>query len=143
MIVVVAALKGGVGKTTTSVYLSAVAVTGKRTVTLVDADPQASGADWIEHAADEVLESVDVVEAPTERLLTKVLEKVDADDVAVVDTPPGPRAAPRQGARAGRRRRHSHPGRWCGDRPGRGGARHGAEAVAGRAGHRVGPHLHP
>jgi chromosome partitioning protein len=89
VIVVVAALKGGVGKTTTSVYLSAVAVTGKRIVTLVDADPQASAADWIEHAADEVLESVEVVEAPTERLLSKTLDRVEGDDIAVVDTPPG------------------------------------------------------
>jgi len=89
VIVVVAALKGGVGKTTTSVYLSAVAASGNRAVTLVDADPQASASDWIEHAADDVLESVDVVEAPTERLLTKTLERIDADDVAVVDTPPG------------------------------------------------------
>ena len=89
MIVVVAALKGGVGKTTTSVYLSAVAVSGKRSVSLVDADPQASAADWLEHAADEVFESIDVVEAPTERLLGKVLDRVDGDDVALVDTPPG------------------------------------------------------
>jgi chromosome partitioning protein len=89
VILVVAALKGGVGKTTTSVYLSAVAVSGKRTVTLVDSDPQASAADWVEHAADELLESVDVVEAPTERLLTKTLERVDSDDIAIVDTPPG------------------------------------------------------
>ena len=89
MIVVVAALKGGVGKTTTSVYLSAVAAAGKASVTLVDSDPQASAADWVEHAADEVFESIDVVEAPTERLLSKVLDRVDTDDVAVVDTPPG------------------------------------------------------
>ncbi len=89
MIVVVAALKGGVGKTTTSVYLSAVAVAGNRTVTLVDSDPQASAADWVEHAADEVLESIEVVEAPTERLLAKTLDRVDAEDIALVDTPPG------------------------------------------------------
>jgi chromosome partitioning protein len=89
MIVVVAALKGGVGKTTTSVYLSAVAASNKRSVTLVDADPQASSSDWVENAADEVLEQVTLVEAPTERMLTKALDRVDADDVAVVDTPPG------------------------------------------------------
>jgi chromosome partitioning protein len=90
VIVVVAALKGGVGKTTTAVYLSAVGVNGKRSVTLVDADPQGSAADWIEHAADAVLESVEVVEAPTERLLTRTLERIDdQDDVAIVDTPPG------------------------------------------------------
>ena len=89
MIVVVAALKGGVGKTTTSVYLSALAGPEKRSVTLVDADPQASAADWVEHAADAVFEALTVVEAPTERLLTKVLDKIEADAVAVVDTPPG------------------------------------------------------
>ncbi len=89
MIVVVAALKGGVGKTTTAVYLSAVAGGGKRPVTLVDSDPQGSAADWVEHAADDVFESIDVIEAPTERLLVRTLDRVEADDVAVVDTPPG------------------------------------------------------
>ena len=89
MIVVVAALKGGVGKTTTSVYLAAVAGAGKRSVMLIDADPQGSAADWVEHGADEVFETLTVVEAPTERLLTKVLDTIDDDAVAVVDTPPG------------------------------------------------------
>jgi chromosome partitioning protein len=89
VIVVVAALKGGVGKTTTSVYLSALADPEKRSVTLVDADPQASAADWVDHAADAAFEALSVVEAPTERLLTKVLDKIDDDAVAVVDTPPG------------------------------------------------------
>jgi chromosome partitioning protein len=89
MIIVVAALKGGVGKTTTSVYLSALAAAGRRTTTLVDADPQASAADWLEHSGDENLEPVELVEAPTERLLTKALDRIDGDTVAVIDTPPG------------------------------------------------------
>lgn len=89
MIVVVAALKGGVGKTTTSVYLSAVAAATRRSVTLVDADPQASAADWIESAGDEHLEHVQLVEAPTDRLLTKALDRFERDEVAVVDTAPG------------------------------------------------------
>jgi chromosome partitioning protein len=89
VIVVVAALKGGVGKTTTSVYLAALAGPEKRAVTLVDADPQGSAADWVEHAADEPLQALDVVEAPTERLLTRSLDRIGTDDVAVVDTPPG------------------------------------------------------
>ncbi|MDQ1429749.1 MAG: chromosome partitioning protein [Actinomycetota bacterium] len=89
MIVVVAALKGGVGKTTTSVYLSALAGPEKRSVTLVDADPQASAADWVEHGADAAFEALGVVEAPTERLLTKVLDQIEDDAVAIVDTPPG------------------------------------------------------
>jgi chromosome partitioning protein len=89
VIAVVAALKGGVGKTTTSVYLAAAASGGKRPVTLVDADPQASSADWLEIAEDEQLATVSLVEAPTDRMLIKTLEKLDEHDTAVVDTPPG------------------------------------------------------
>jgi chromosome partitioning protein len=91
VILVSAAIKGGVGKTTTSVYLAAVAVDGDRSVTLVDADPQASAAEWVEEATDAPLQRLTVVEAPTERLLAKALDKVKPDDVVVVDTPPGHR----------------------------------------------------
>jgi chromosome partitioning protein len=89
MKVVVAALKGGVGKTTTSVYLSAIAASNRREATLIDADPQASAADWIETSEDEAFERVTLVEAPTDRMLIKALGKLDADETAVVDTPPG------------------------------------------------------
>jgi len=89
VIVVVAGLKGGVGKTTTSVYLAALAGGGRRPVTLVDADPQASAAEWAEASDDERLQRLTVVEAPTERLLARALGRLDADEVAVVDTPPG------------------------------------------------------
>ena len=88
MIIVVAALKGGVGKTTTSVYLSALA-SARRPALLVDADPQASAADWVENAPDDTFERVTLVEAPTDRLLLKALDRLDAEEVAVVDTPPG------------------------------------------------------
>jgi chromosome partitioning protein len=89
VIVVVAALKGGVGKTTTAVYLAAIAASGRRSVTLVDADPQGSSADWIESCPDDRLAKVTIVEAPTDRLLVKALDRVGPDDVALVDTPPG------------------------------------------------------
>jgi chromosome partitioning protein len=91
MIVAVAALKGGVGKTTTAVYLSALASGGgRRAVTLVDADPQASAADWLESAEEEgLLGAVELAEAPTERLLNKALTSIDEDAVVIVDTPPG------------------------------------------------------
>jgi chromosome partitioning protein len=89
MIIVVAALKGGVGKTTTSVYLAALAAASRRTVTVIDSDAQASAADWIENGGDEYLEKVTLVEAPTERLLARALDRIETGEVAVVDTPPG------------------------------------------------------
>jgi chromosome partitioning protein len=88
MKIVVAALKGGVGKTTTGIYLAALAARAGREVVLVDADPQASAADWLETSGDPALEPVELVEAPTERLLTKALRGAD-DQVVVVDSPPG------------------------------------------------------
>ena len=89
VILVVAALKGGVGKTTTAVYLAALAAAGRRVATLVDTDPQASAADWIDNASDGSFESVTLVEAPTERLLAKAAAGVEVDDAVIVDTPPG------------------------------------------------------
>lgn len=89
MIVVVAALKGGVGKTTTSVYLAGLAAASRRPTLLVDADAQASAADWLDGADEEgFLGAIELAEAPTERLLAKALAAVDVDDVAIVDTPP-------------------------------------------------------
>jgi chromosome partitioning protein len=89
MLLVVAALKGGVGKTTTSVYLAALAAASGRSVSLIDADPQASASDWIETSGDERLAKVTPVEAPTDRLLSKAMGRVTSDDIAIVDTPPG------------------------------------------------------
>jgi chromosome partitioning protein len=89
MIIVVAALKGGVGKTTTAVYLAALAAASRHSSTLVDADPQASAADWFEHSDDDALAAVTMVEAPTERLLQRAIGRVNGDEIVVVDTPPG------------------------------------------------------
>ena len=85
MNIVVANLKGGVGKTTTAVYLSAAAVEkGYEPVVLVDADRQASSAEWLE---ERPVDGVTVVEAPSERTLLRAMR--DGEGVAVVDTPPG------------------------------------------------------
>ena len=85
MNIVVTNLKGGVGKTTTAVYLAAIAVEkGYDPVVLIDADRQASSAVWLE---ERPVEGVTVVEAPSERTLTRALSKDDS--LTVVDTPPG------------------------------------------------------
>ena len=85
MNIVVTNLKGGVGKTTTVMYLAAVAVAkGHDPVTLIDADRQASAAEWLE---ERPIEGVDLVEAPSERMLIRAMGRHDG--LAVIDTPPG------------------------------------------------------
>jgi chromosome partitioning protein len=85
MNIVITNLKGGVGKTTTAVYLSAAAVErGYDPVVLIDADRQASSAEWLEESP---IEGVTVIEAPSERTLTREMGRHDG--IGVVDTPPG------------------------------------------------------
>ncbi|MGP8059166.1 MAG: ParA family protein [Acidimicrobiales bacterium] len=85
MNIVVSNVKGGVGKTTTSVYLAASAAeTGWEPVLLVDADRQASSAEWYEERPPE---GVELVESPSERTVARAM--TSHDGLAVVDTPPG------------------------------------------------------
>jgi chromosome partitioning protein len=85
MNIVVSNVKGGVGKTTTAIYLAgAAAERGRDAVFLVDADRQASSAEWFETMP---IPGVELVEAPSERTVAKAMET--ANGIAVVDTPPG------------------------------------------------------
>jgi chromosome partitioning protein len=85
MNIIVTSLKGGVGKSTTSIYLAAAAVErGYDPATLIDADPQASSAEWLELWP---LQGIDVIEAPSERTTTRAIER--ASGMVIVDTPPG------------------------------------------------------
>ena len=85
MNIVVTNLKGGVGKTTTTVYLAAVAASrGHLPVVVVDADRQASAAEWLE---ERPIDGIEVIEAPSERTLARAMR---ADEgTVVVDLPPG------------------------------------------------------
>ncbi|HVB91570.1 MAG TPA: AAA family ATPase [Acidimicrobiales bacterium] len=78
-------VKGGVGKTTSAVYLAAAAVRrGISPVVLVDADPQGSSAEWYD--ADPI-EGVELMEGPSVRTVTRAMDR--GDGMVVVDTPPG------------------------------------------------------
>jgi chromosome partitioning protein len=85
MNIVVSNVKGGVGKTTSAVYLAgAAAERGREPVFLVDSDRQASSAEWLEMSP---IPGVELVEAPSERTVAKAMEK--GEGIVVVDTPPG------------------------------------------------------
>ena len=74
--IAVANIKGGVGKTTTAVYLAAAAADRRNgSVVLVDTDRQGSSAEWLE---ERPIEGVSVVEAPSERTLTRAMSRRDA-----------------------------------------------------------------
>ena len=83
--IVVTNLKGGVGKTTTTLYLAAVAASrGLSPVVVVDADRQASAAEWLE---ERPIDGVEVVEAPSERTLARAMSSDEG--TVVIDLPPG------------------------------------------------------
>src|ERR1051325_8091928 len=85
MNIVVTNLKGGVGKTTSAVYIAAgAAERGYGPVVVADADRQASAAEWLE---ERPLEGVEVVEAPSERTLQRAMR--GEEGMVVVDLPPG------------------------------------------------------
>ena len=84
MIYTIANVKGGVGKTTTAVYLAAVSALHTPTV-LVDSDPQGSAAEWL---AERPIDRVSVVAAPSVKALQSATDKASGKTV-IVDTPPG------------------------------------------------------
>ena len=85
MKIVVSNVKGGVGKTTTAVYLAAAGLErGYEPVVLVDADRQASSAEWLD---ERPIDGIDVVEAPSERTVTRAMGR--RGGLTVVDTAPG------------------------------------------------------
>ena len=85
MNIVVTNLKGGVGKTTTTLYLAAVAASrGHSPVVVVDADRQASAAEWLE---ERPIDGVELIEAPSERTLARAMNSDEG--TVIVDLPPG------------------------------------------------------
>lgn len=87
-VVVVASVKGGAGKTTTSVLLAEAAADRGHTVVLGDVDPQGSAAEWAALAAagGTALRST-VVEVPARDLARRLMGPAAKADLVVLDTP--------------------------------------------------------
>jgi len=85
MIYTVANLKGGPGKTTTSMFLAAGLDQRGSKVTLVDADAQGSALSWAEKTEPRFL----TVAMPTRTIHTQIGHLLaDPSDDVVIDTPP-------------------------------------------------------
>ncbi len=84
MICTIANVKGGVGKTTSSVYLADVAALHGECV-LIDADPQGSATEWL---SERPIAGVEVISAPSVKALERAISKA-SDRTAIIDTPPG------------------------------------------------------
>ena len=79
--------KGGSGKTTLAVHMAVCAILAKKTVLLIDLDPQGSAVDWYEaRTGDKNLAAV----AATEKKLPQLLKKAKEGgaDLVIIDTAP-------------------------------------------------------
>lgn len=85
--IAILSLKGGVGKTTTALYLATVAAHQGRTVTVLDVDSEHSACRWAQH----LLLPFAVVEGQPERLARQVRAYTEADELVIIDTPPNSR----------------------------------------------------
>ncbi len=81
--------KGGSGKTTVAIILAGEFAKHGYSVAVVDADPQGSSYQW--HASSVARgmspDGIDLVRAPDDKTLAQAIERLDAYDVVVVDTP--------------------------------------------------------
>jgi chromosome partitioning protein len=88
-IVAVAGRKGGIGKSTIAGNLAAEFAAMKRTVRVLDADPQHSLVAWAEQGDGMLARVVEKVEGGAGTLRARVRQAEKDVDIVIVDTPPG------------------------------------------------------
>ena len=85
-VITIGSLKGGVGKSTTAIYLASLATLSGRNVVVADCDPQGSSGEWL---TEHPVRGVAAIDAPSVRTLARAIEAVtDPLDLLVIDLPP-------------------------------------------------------
>ncbi|ORM35557.1 chromosome partitioning protein ParA [Williamsia sp. 1135] len=81
--------KGGVGKTTTAMYLANEYARAGREVTVVDLDKQGSASVWADKASDRGTPLPFAVEVSNTKRISRLADSKGSDHLIVIDTPPG------------------------------------------------------
>lgn len=89
MIISVINAKGGVGKTTTAIYLASVLASRGRQIRFLDMDRQGSAMEWFERAEDNDTPLAFPVEVTIPRQLARIARQNHDDQIIIIDTPPG------------------------------------------------------
>lgn len=89
-VIAIVGRKGGIGKSTIAGNLAAEFVALGQTVTLIDADPQHSLAEWAAHGDGMLSWCVEKIKhGDADQLRLKVRDAQSHTDIVLIDTPPG------------------------------------------------------